>query len=487
MRITGQLNAKPGVTAALVMGTQANKSLLREASMLTEAGEAVGPNDLLIAIRAVPDEVRALLAEAERELSSPGIEDSIGRVETSSPRTLLQAAAALPRANLALISTPGAYAAAEALKALSRGLHVFMFSDNVSPDAELMIKREAARRGLLMMGPDCGTAIIDGAPLGFANVVRRGDIGLIGASGTGLQEVSCLIDRAGCGISQVIGVGSHDMTAEIGSSTTLLALDLLSADPLTRVIGLISKPPAASEARRILARAAGCGKPVVAAFLGCNVEVDTPAVVTVSTLEEAANQAVALSCGGVPQAALQLDPDPIVRQLAPGRRQIRALFTGGTFAEEAKLILGAVSETVAAPGFGEVPVLPAGDLVLDVGADQFTVGRPHPMMDPTLRTGLVSAAARAADTAVVLFDVVIGYGAAEEPTASLIAIIDAARRAADRGPAFIAFVCGTEADPQGLTRQESALVEAGVIVAPSSTAAARLARAVSIRVADRVE
>src|SRR5580704_9603583 len=96
-----------------------------------------------------------------------------------------------------------------------------IFSDNVPIAEEASLKHEARERGLMVMGPDCGTAIIGGVPLAFANAVPRGDIGIIGASGTGIQEVSTLIARAGRGVRHAIGTGGRDMHAEVGGLTTL--------------------------------------------------------------------------------------------------------------------------------------------------------------------------------------------------------------------------------------------------------------------------
>jgi FdrA protein len=393
-------------------------------------------------------------------------------------RTLVEAVAEDQDANLAVISTPGAYAAAEALKALRLGLNVFLFSDNVPLADEVMLKREAHRRGLLVMGPDCGTAIVNGVPLAFANDVRAGDVGLIGASGTGLQQVSSLIDRAGSGITQVIGVGSHDLSEEVGAISMLAALDALAADPATRVIVLVSKPPASSVAERVLVRAAATGKPVVASFLGSSLEPPADSIHVARTLEEAARLAVALSRGAGVDDPLTVDPAPIVRDLGEGRRYLRALYSGGTFAYEARLLLGPVQTSLGHPATGHVPELPAAHLVLDLGDDEFTVGRPHPMIDPSLRVQLLRAAAAAPDTAAILLDVVIGHGAAPDPAVPLAEVIQAARSQPDGGPTVIAFVCGTAADPQGLERQESLLREAGAVLAPSSTAAARLAAAI---------
>ena len=468
MRIASVLTARPEVDdASLMMGTPANREILREAGLLDAEGDGAGPNDLVIAVRADEALVEGLLSEAEAGLDA---QPAAGRTDSGAPRprTLEQAKGA----NLAMISTPGAYAAAEALKALKLGLHVFLFSDNVSADDELLLKEEAGRRDLLVMGPDCGTAIINGVPLGFANAVRRGDVGLIGASGTGSQEVSCLIDRAGAGVSQLIGVGSHDLSEKIGARSMLFALDALDEDPSTRVIVLVSKPPAPAVAERVLDRAARARKPVVVNFIGADLKPRSANVHAAATLDQAARLAAEISLGRAPaDEATPSAVGEISGRLGHERTAIRALFSGGTFAYEARLLLGDVSTSIGHWVSGHPVAFPSGHLVLDLGDDQFTVGRPHPMIDPTLRVEFVRAAAAAPDTAVILLDVVLGTGSADDPAGALAPTIAEARG----GPVVIAFVCGTAADSQGLERQERVLREAGAILAPSSTSAIQLA------------
>ena len=468
MRIAATLNARAEVAAAsLMMGTPANQELLEDAGLLAAEGKAAGPNDLIIAINADEGLLDALLTEAEAGLDAGAPAAGGGEGEKVRPRTLEQ----VEGANLALVSTPGTYAAGEALKALKLGLHVFLFSDNVPPEEELLLKQEAGRRGLLVMGPDCGTAIINGVPLGFANAVRRGDIGLVGASGTGSQQIACLVDRAGAGISQLFGVGGHDLSEAIGARSMLVALDALAADPATRVIVLVSKPPAPSVAAAVLERAARAGKPVVVNFLGARVEARGN-IHPAATLEEAAMLAASLSLNRtVTLAQDQPTAAGLAGRLAPGRSAIRALFSGGTFAYEAKLLLGEVATSAGRWSPGQPIAFPPGNLVLDLGDDEYTVGRPHPMIDPSLRVEFLRAAAAAPDTAVILLDVVLGTGSATDPAGALVPAI----REAAGGPLVIAFVCGTAADAQGLDHQEALLREAGVVLAPSSTAAIRLA------------
>jgi len=471
MRAAAIVCSRPeAVNASLMMGTAANKEILREGGLLDDGGGAAGPNDLIIAVRAEASALEPLLDDAELALNAEP-EPAADMSTAHTARTLAQAGGA----NLALISTPGIYAAAEALKALKLGMHVFIFSDNVSIEDELMLKEEAQRRDLLVMGPDCGTSIINGLPLGFANVVRRGDVGLIGASGTGSQAIACLLDRGGAGLSQLIGVGSRDLSERVGARSMLFALEALDDDPDTRVIVLVSKPPAPAIADKVISRAARARKPVVVNFLGAHLVSRAPNVHVASTLEEAATLATALSLGRASPAVAPLpSAGGLAERLSFGRSAIRAIFSGGAFASEAESILGEVATSVRRWTMGRTIDFPAGHMVLDLGADEFTVGRPHPMIDPTLRIDFLRAAASAPDTAIVLFDVVLGTGSAADPAGVLAPTI----RAASTGPLFVAFVCGTPADPQNLTAQEGKLTDAGVIIASSSTAAARLAAGV---------
>jgi FdrA protein len=475
MRIAAELESRPGVEASsLVMATPANKAVLGGAGLLDAAAERAGPNDLVIALRAGDDALDDAIAAADaalHELSTPsaGSGDAPRR-----PRSLAQV-----DADLALISTPGPYAAAEAHKALRRGMSVFLFSDNVALEHEVRLKREARERGLIVMGPDCGTAIVGGVPLGFANDVRAGDIGLIGASGTGLQQVSTLLDRWGSGVSQAVGVGGRDLSAEVGAVSMLDALDALAADPGTRVIALISKPPDPEIAERVLDRAASAGKRVVAAFLGVGRDAGADGVEVVHTLEDAARAAL-LAAGGSPPPQDEVDPARLPAPLSGERRLLRALYAGGTFAYEARVLLGlelgALSDDAHPPGDGRAAALPAEHLVVDLGDDRFTAGRPHPMIDPAMRLELLRAAGADSRTAVVVLDVVLGHGAADDPAGDLAPAIAEVTGSGD-APLVVAFVVGTAADPQDLERQERTLREAGAELAPSSTAAARLALA----------
>jgi FdrA protein len=477
MRVAAEVERLPGVQrAALLVATPANLEVLKSAGLLDAATAGARPSDLIVAV-ACNDETAAetALARATALLTT-----ATGAVPGSSaptaPTTITQAMAEDPAANLALISTPGPYATAEALKALKRGLHVFLFSDNVSVADELELKRLAIRKRLLVMGPDCGTAILDGVPLGFANAVRRGRIGLVAASGTGLQQVVCLIDRLGAGISQAIGVGGRDLDERIGGLMMLAALERLAEDAGTTVIVLISKPPAPAVSRRVLERARTAGKPVVVCFLGGD-----PAVIAATgatpaaTLEDAAVLAVKLAGGGASGIATE-DESVLVKAVlaraarqAPSQRAIRGLYSGGTLAYEAALLLKDALPDAEARRI---------HTLLDLGDNEFTVGRPHPMIDFRLRTERIAASAADPTTAVVLLDVVLGYGSHPDPAGELSPVLEAAHTVAARAGReliVIGSVCGTAGDPQGLSDQEARLAAAGALLAPSNARAARLA------------
>ncbi|HYM69893.1 MAG TPA: acyl-CoA synthetase FdrA [bacterium] len=470
MRVAAEVERLPGIArAGIVMATAANLGVLAEAGLLAAPTVEARPSDLLAAVcadsEAAGDAALEWAAAALAGSTQPRTDDR--RVQPVT--TLHDALAEMPDANLVLVSTPGAYATAEALKALKRGLHVFLFSDNVPLSDEIALKDLAERKGLLMMGPDCGTAMLDGIPLGFANVVRRGRIGLIGASGTGLQQVSCLIDRLGEGVSQMIGVGGRDLDERVGGRMTLAALRRLSGDDGTAVIVLISKPPAPAVAERVLAAARDCPKPVVVNFLGW---AGAPGFASALTFEDAALNAVALARGGSADGLVRGGHEqPAAAEglrFASGQRGIRGLFCGGSLAGEAKLVLrGALGDGYA----GRVTVI-------DLGDDEYTVGRPHPMIDPRLRNQHIVAAARDPAVAVILLDVVLGYNAHPDPAGALVPAVEEARREARRGGrelAVVASICGTPDDPQDLRRQHATLVAAGVALASSNAGAARLA------------
>ncbi len=504
MAVGRELARMPGVAdAAVVMGTEANKGILKETGLLTDEAQATTPNDLVIAVRAAGEgQAEAALLEAERLLQkrvSPA--DGAGLAGEASqggyrPRTLRAGVKARPGANVVVISVAGRYAAREAWEALYIGLHVLLFSDNVSLEDELALKQYAVQNGLLLMGPGAGTAILNGTGLGFANALPPGPVGIVSAAGTGLQEVSTLLAKRGVGITQGIGTGGRDLREEVGGLTMLAGLRALQEDPATNSIVLVSKPPASGVAHKILDQVARCAKPTIVCFLG-----DDPAGMSsipharpARTLQEAALLAALPPGRGEAeiQATLSAE-DQRLNELAaklrlrlkPGQRDLRGLFSGGTLCYEAQAIW---KDLLDRPVLSNAPLDPAqqmpdagrsqGHAAVDLGEEEFTVGRPHPMIDNDLRIRRLLQEAADPAAAVIVLDVVLGYGAHPDPAGELGPAVSRAKAIAaqeGRDLLVVASVTGTEADPQGYSRQVQALEGAGVIVCESNAAAARLA------------
>jgi succinyl-CoA synthetase alpha subunit len=354
-----------------------------------------------------------------------------------------------------------------------------IFSDNVAIEDEVALKAEAQSRGLLVMGPDCGTALLGGVPLAFCNRVPKGNIGVIGASGTGMQEVMSLIAQAGGGISQAVGVGGRDLSERVGGITTLMAIEALEKDPATRRLVLISKPPAPGVAHKVAARLAECSKPAALCFIGAEA-IEAPDNVTAcATLRAGAESAL----GGI-EIGAGFDAGGGSHQKRKGR--VVGLFAGGTLSAEAQVVFRAAGEAVASnapiPGVPRLPQglteAPAVHTMIDMGADEYTAGRPHPMIDPSLRDSALAGALADPDVAVVLLDLVLGLGAHGDPAGHLARSLEG--RPAE-GPEIVASVTGTEDDPQVRSAQVARLEAAGVVVAPSNAQAAKLARARSAR------
>ncbi|MBI4635956.1 MAG: acyl-CoA synthetase FdrA [Candidatus Rokubacteria bacterium] len=476
MRLAEALRALPGVReAAALMGTPANHEMLAVAGLAIPEAKDAAPGDLMIVVSAETDEAAtsaldraAGLLEAKRR-----VRETAGRAV---PRTLESALRQQPDANLVAVSVPGPYAKLVALRALRRGLHVFLFSDNVPLADEIELKQAAARRGLLCMGPDCGTAYLGGVGLGFANEVAPGRIGCVAASGTGLQAVASHLAALGEGISHGIGVGGRDLSAEVGGIMTTAALEALAANPRTEVVVLISKPPAPGVMAELEAAIRTFPKPVVVCCLGAAPRGDGRAP-WVRTLEDAAHAAAALARRQPWTARAFTDPAAVRTRLESIRRgrgetRVLGLYTGGTLAWEARLLLEPLLGTVGAR------LDDRGHRVIDLGGDEFTIGRPHPMLDPEARAARVRQAGRTRDVGVLLVDLVLGRAAHPDPARPLAAAIHDARRAAEadgRALVVAASVVGTERDPQGLARQVTALEAAGAHVLPSNAQAARFA------------
>ncbi len=495
MIVARELTKREGVThAAVVMGTPENKAILQASGMLLPEFAHTGDTDLLIGLKLDNEEMfEDTLRQVDTLLKE--LRQRTERAGDFLPKSLVGALKILPDANIALISIAGKYAAAEARKALGHGLHVMLFSDNVPLEQEIELKRFAKEQGLLVMGPDCGTAIINGIPLAFANVINRGNIGIVAASGTGLQEVSCVISNEGGGISQAIGTGGRDLSREVGGLMFLEALNALNEDTDTKIIVLVSKPPHKEVLQKIAYVLKKIKKPVVANFIGA-----TPGMIAqtgaipAATLEEAGLLAVALSEGKdvklveeyLTQRTLDLKAKAAeeAEKHSSSQKYLSGLFSGGTLCDEAQLILREIVGNV----YSNTPIEPGFKLddawqdrehtVLDLGADEFTVGRPHPMIDFSLRNGRILEEAQDPEVSVLLFDVVLGYGAHEHPEAELAPFIREAKITAEEVGRYLTIVCsiiGTDRDPQNKQHVAQVLKEAGVIIMPSNAAAAEFA------------
>jgi len=504
MQTQQALRAFPGIAeAGVVMGTEANLDLLRQAG-LDPGGVNATPDALVVAVQGDTEEhVEAALAALDTLLARrPAAASPYAEYR---PRTVGTAARLLPGANLALISVPGRFAAGVARDALQTGLHVMLFSDNVPLEDEVRLKQMGCAHGRFVMGPDCGTAIIGGAALGFANRVRRGSIGMVAAAGTGLQEVASIIHRRGGGISHAIGTGGRDLSTSVGGGAMSRALAALGRDPATSVVVLVSKPPDPEAAGRLLDQAERITKPVVVAFVGGR----PPAVHTAAghgtgclwaaTFEEAGLLALHLAGGAhhdpgslVPRwtevAARRASVE--IGRLAPSQRYLRGLYSGGALcAESVALLQGALR-----PLYSNVPTGAAerhtgvgpslAHAILDLGDDIFTVGRLHPMLDMTVRVHRLADEAAESEVAVLLLDAVLGEGVHPDPSGALAPAITAAREhAAQQGRhlVVVASVCGTDEDPQHRARQVERLEAAGVLIEESNARAAILAGMIAAR------
>ena len=474
MQLQSSLGKLPGVLdTGVVMGTDANKDILAQSGLLLPEARAAKPDDLVIVIKAEDEATTdAALAEVDGLLTRKRSTDD----ESYRPKSLETAAEMLPEAQWVLISAPGRYAAGVTREALRLGKHAFLFSDNVSIEDEVALKKTAAEKGLLVMGADCGTAIVNGVGLGFANRVRKGNIGMVAASGTGLQQVSARIHQLGGGLTHAFGTGGRDLKEDVGALTAKMGLEFFIRDPETEVIVLVSKPPAPQVAEELLRMARQTDKPVVVDFIGYL----PPAAKLgnlhfVRTFDETAQLAVELSKRTTTQS---VTPVIDTSKFKPEQKYLRGLFSGGTLAFEALLILQDYLPVV----WSNAPLKKGHNVlknslkseehtIVDLGEDEFTVGRLHPMMDNTLRIQRLLQEAEDPEVAVILLDVVLGYGSHPDPASELAPAIKAAiTRAAKAGRYLdvVAVVVGTNEDPQDMDGQIEMLQGAGAKVDTSN-------------------
>lgn len=475
MLLTKQLSSMTHVNRlSIMMGTPANKDIFTNSNFYTEKLDEAGPNDICIVIDSDEESiVPKVVEEVDKFLKNQSVQSKKDKLPVA--MSWDSSISKLPGANLALISIAGEYATEEANKALDRELNVFIFSDNVSIEDEKRLKEKARDKNLLVMGPDCGTGIIHGVPIAFANVIEKGNIGIIGASGTGIQEASSIISRKGLGISHAIGIGGRDLSSEVGGITAISALELLSNDPDTEVILFISKPPAKEVRDKVIALFKTINKPIVAIFIGEKPLENEKNIHYVWTLEEAALKAIELSKGLVPKLV------PNIARVVNNHKQrgIKGLYSGGTLAAEAAMI---IENKLIIPHQKNhdkgIMLENNSQLIIDLGDDEYTRGRPHPMMDPTIRLEIMKDICNREDTAVVLLDFVIGYGGHEDVAGVFAPVIKKIKKDLDdeeKEIVFVASVTGTMADPQIYDEQVKKLEKAGVIVMESNAQGAIMA------------
>ncbi len=478
MLLTNRINTLDGVSkSSIMMGTDANKDIYRNSGLATPEVEAAAPSDMCIVVEAEEEAVvDRVLEEVKAFLSDLSVKKE--KQALTSVTNWDQALEQLPDANMALFSTPGEYTAPEIDTALDRGLHVFSFSDNISLEDEIRLKKKAHEKGLMFMGPDCGTGIISGIPIAFTNVVKPGNIGIVGASGTGIQEVTAIIDRLGGGVIHAIGTGGRDLNEKVGAITMKDAILGLEHHDPTDVIVVISKPPAKEVRDEVVALLQKVSKPVVAIFLGEKPENHEGKIYLAHTLEETARMAVDLA-NGQPIKDNYCDPiDYEVYEPLSADKTVKGLYSGGSLANEAGML---ISEALNLGGLvkEEGYVLKAGGYdVVDLGDDMYTQGKPHPMIDPEVRIDKILECAKDPSTGVILLDCMLGYGCHPDMAAALApAILKAQEIAAADGRKlyFVASVCGTRQDPQDYDLAVQELKDCGVLVEESNARAVRLA------------
>lgn len=483
-----ELNKLDGVdSSSLSMGTEANQRIM-ESGGFDLTGTDATPADLLIGVLGSSDEeLETALIKAREYLTAPPWKNASSNKDYR-PKSLGGAISLMPDVNLAIVSVAGQYAAEIAFDCLDKGLNVMVFSDNVTLEQEIELKRQAAKKGLLVMGPDCGTAVIRGVALGMANVCPVGPVGIVAAAGTGLQETHTQLARRGVGVLHGIGTGGRDVSGEVGGMTVLAAIDALAADEEISVILVTGKPPEQGTEQSILARAKNAGKPVVLSFIGGATQGGTSGLQLCQELETGAALASALAKGSEPLKALRELEEEVERETAEkiaklGKRKgyLRGLYSGGTLCYEAQLIaartLGEIWSNAPLDKKMLLPesLSPLRHSIVDFGEDEFTQGRLHPMIEPSFRSERIITEADKLEVAVILFDVVLGHGCHADPAGAAVEAVLAARAQRNKEIIFVASVCGSEDDPQGLTEQVRKLKESGVHVCSSNARAARLA------------
>lgn len=458
MLLNNKINAHPAVNvASIMMATPANKDMFKESGLLTDEVEKAGANDIAIVLDLDDEtELDGIVEIIDEELSATEKSSAMSGIQEAT--TLPEALEILPEANLAMISVPGIYAYSVGKKCLDQNLNLFIFSDNVPIEEEIQLKKEGREKGLIVMGPDCGTSIIKGVPLAFANQTKSGKIGIVGASGTGIQEVTSILDGKGYGITNAIGTGGRDLSEEVGAMTFLKGVENLMDDDETEVILVLSKPPAKEVREKVEAYLKSLTKPVASLFLGETPDSHFEGYYRAGTLEELAILGIDLLENKKPETIVS------EAEIKDANGTIKGLYTGGTLATEAALLiergLNINEELTHEHGY---ILNHEGFEVIDLGDDEYTQGKPHPMIDPTARLPYILKAAEDKNTKVIVLDVVLGFGANEDPASTLVETV---KEVKSTRPDIdvVTTICGTKQDPQNINEQEQQLKDVGATV-----------------------
>ena len=476
MSISREAAKLDGVSKVLaLLGTVSNKDVIARLGLKDPAVDAATASDLMVCIEAKDDAaVKAALDNVQAHLKTKA---GGSKAEELKPATIEEAADRLEDANFCMISLPGPMAKLDVLSAINRGLNVMLFSDNITIEDEIELKKKAIEKGLLMMGPDCGTAIIAGVPLALANVVRRGDIGIVAASGTGIQEVTCLIDRFGGGITHALGCGGRDLRKQVGGLEMRFGIKKLAATPGNKTLLLLSKPGDPAVLNAVLDEARATGLRTVTCLIGGKPdELNTEGIIFTRTLEEAAFAALGKP---VPELVFPKALDDRIAKLDSQRKYMRGLFSGGTLCYESLVILDDKFDIesnvpLRKELFLEAPTKGKKHCCVDLGEDEFTRGIPHPIIDTGLRGQRLEEDMSDPTCRVIMMDIVLGFGADPDPASKFAAIINRVRKdLPDGGPIIVCSVCGTDADPQSCAQQEKTLEDAGCFVFPTNAQAAK--------------
>ena len=487
MLLTNHISAMQGVNkVSIMMATPANKDIFKQSGLDTEELLAASANDMVV----VADiENETIMDTIETEIDAYFKKQNTQTQQTESVKSWDKALEKMPNADMAVISIAGAYAALEANRALDEGMNVFMFSDNVTIEDEKQLKQKAHDKGLVVMGPDCGTGIIQSVPIAFTNKVNSGKIGIIGASGTGIQELTTIIDRLGEGVKNAIGTGGRDLSSEIGGITMMDTINAMEQDDSIKVMIVISKPPAKAVREMISNRLSAFKKPVVTLFLGEKPEYHEKGFYHAYTLDEAARLAVNLVRDEDINSCVVSADTPENAFDKSENKTIKAYYSGGTLAGEAAMLIKDALNLDTPPEKAEGFMLKhGGHIVVDLGDDVYTQGKPHPMIDPAKRIECMQEATDDSSTGVILFDIMLGYGSHEDMAGALLPTINELKQKAEnegRKLFFIATVCGTRHDYQGYDEAVNKLKNAGVIVCETNKLASQMAiRAIGLDFAE---